>query len=236
LVPAESTATPVFLTDGHSLQNRFYKIDVEDDGTLRIRDKELDIELPRCNWFVDEGDRGDEYNFDALLDPQKVTASNRRVDVEVDAKNPVAGRLRLHLEYDLPRRLEGDRETRSGELVTVPITTEVTLYADVKRIDFVTTVDNKADDHRLRVHFQTPVRSETGFFEQAFSRDRAQAGRGRGGDGTDAGALGRLAVARRSTPAQGTRRTGLGDAGRAEFGCTPFRVRPDHVRRRLVIG
>ena len=44
----------------------------------------------------------------------------------------------MRLEYDLPRRLEADRETRSNELVTVTIETTATLYADVKRIDFVT--------------------------------------------------------------------------------------------------
>jgi len=169
LVSSDSVPPAIFLTDGHSLQNRFYKIDVEDDGTLRIRDKELNIELPRCNWFVDEGDRGDEYNFDALLDPQRVAASNRRISIETDAKAPVAGRLRVQLEYDLPRHLGSDRETRSSELVTISIATEVTLYADVKRVDFVTTIDNKAADHRLRVHFQTPVRADTAFFEQAFA-------------------------------------------------------------------
>lgn len=169
LVPAVAAPAPVFLTDGHSLQNRFYRVDVDDDGTLRIRDKELDLELPRCNWFVDEGDRGDEYNFDALLDPQRVVASNRRVTVDADARNAVAGRLRLRLEYDLPRRLEGDRETRSSELVTVPIETTVTLYADVKRIDFSTVIDNGAADHRLRVHFRTPIRADSAFFEQAFA-------------------------------------------------------------------
>src|SRR6185503_100659 len=105
LAPAGAAAPAVFLTDGHSLQNRFYRIDVEDDGTLRIRDKELDIELPRCNWFVDEGDRGDEYNFDALLNPQRVGASNRRVTVDVDARSAAVGRLKVRLEYDLPRRI-----------------------------------------------------------------------------------------------------------------------------------
>lgn len=169
LAPAGAAAPAAFLTDGHSLQNRFYRIDVEDDGTLRIRDKELDVELPRCNWFVDEGDRGDEYNFDALLNPQRVSASNRRVTVDVDARSAAVGRLTVRLEYDLPRRLEADRETRSSELVTVTIETTATLYTDVKRIDFVTTLDNRADDHRLRAHFQTPVRARSAFFEQAFA-------------------------------------------------------------------
>jgi alpha-mannosidase len=169
LAPASSPPAPVFISDGHSLQNTFYRIDVEDDGTLRIRDKELDFELPRCNWFVDEGDRGDEYNFDALLDPQRVVASNRRVAVDVDARSAVAGRLRVRLEYDLPRCIEEDRETRSAELVTVAIETTATLYAELKRIDFVTTLDNRAEDHRLRVHFQTPVRADGALHEQAFA-------------------------------------------------------------------
>jgi alpha-mannosidase len=39
----------------------------------------------------------------------------------------------------------------------VPITTRVSLTPGVRRVEFETTVDNRAKDHRLRVHFPTPI-------------------------------------------------------------------------------
>ncbi len=163
------TAPSPFTVGERGIENRFYRITVnEADGSLTIVDKELGIELPRCNWFVDEGDRGDEYNFDALLDPQRVAAPATPPTISVEA-GPVAASLRLELDYALPQRLDDDRETRAAEHVTLPIETAVTLYADVKRIDFVTDIDNKAQDHRLRVHFQTPMRASSIRCEQAFA-------------------------------------------------------------------
>jgi len=158
-----------FTASERAIENRFYRVTVnEADGSIAVLDKDLGLELPRCNWFVDEGDRGDEYNFDALLDAQAVLAPAAPTTIAVEV-GPVSAGLRLKLPYSLPRRLESDRETRSGERVTVPIETTVTLHAGVKRIDFATDIDNLAHDHRLRVHFQTPIHSPSAHSEQAFA-------------------------------------------------------------------
>jgi alpha-mannosidase len=159
-----------FVAGEYMLENRFYRVTVDpSDGSLTVLDKELGVELRRCNWFVDEGDRGDEYNFDRLLDPQTVAAPLQPPSVSIASRGIVAAQIRIRLQYALPAHLEADRETRSHEQVAVPIETTVTLYADVKRIDFCTAMQNHAKDHRLRVHFQTPVKSVSAHHEQAFA-------------------------------------------------------------------
>jgi alpha-mannosidase len=42
------------------------------------------------------------------------------------------------------------------------------MYADVPRLDFETEVDNQTEDHRLRVHFPTGLRSQFAHAEQHF--------------------------------------------------------------------
>ncbi|MBI4516974.1 MAG: hypothetical protein HY699_14290 [Deltaproteobacteria bacterium] len=158
-----------FTAGDQTLENRFYRVSVNPDGSLRIYDKECGFELPRAHWLVDEGDRGDEYNFDALLDPQAVDGPTEAPVVSVEAGGPVLATMRIALTYAIPRRLEGDRETRSSERLAIPIVTTVTLYAELKRIDFETEVDNHAADHRLRVLFQTPVAAAAIHCEQAFA-------------------------------------------------------------------
>jgi alpha-mannosidase len=53
-------------------------------------------------------------------------------------------------------------------LLRLPITTRVSLSAGVPRIDFSTTVDNHATDHRLRVHFPTPIGTDVSHAEGHF--------------------------------------------------------------------
>ncbi|MFI5396234.1 MAG: alpha-mannosidase [Candidatus Binatia bacterium] len=165
--PREAAASP-FIATGGGIENHYYRISVDDDGALSITDKETNLVLQRCNWFVDEGDRGDEYNFDPLAAPQAVMAPASRPTVTIDTGNSVVATLTVDQTYLIPRRLEADRDARSSELVPVPITTRIHLYAGIKRVDFETRIDNTAADHRLRVHFQTPLTVGSAFMEQAF--------------------------------------------------------------------
>jgi hypothetical protein len=169
--PAPSLArrgSSKLLTGEGSIENRYFRVAAQQDGSVQITDKEGNVVLPRCNWFVDEGDRGDEYNFDPLQTAQVVSAPASPPRITVDAGSPVVATLTIEQTYALPRQLEADRETRSHDSVPVPITTRVRLYAGVKRVDFETEVDNTAADHRLRVHFQTLLAVRSAFMEQAF--------------------------------------------------------------------
>jgi alpha-mannosidase len=67
-------------------------------------------------------------------------------------------RIRYHLQ--LPEGLADDRTRRSEETVPYQIATEVWLGAGERRLEFVTRVNNTARDHRLRVLFPTPIRTD----------------------------------------------------------------------------
>ncbi len=163
---AETPPSPFAVGVG-SIENRWYRVAVGDDGSLSIADKELGLELGRCNWFIDEPDRGDEYNFDPPAPVRSVSAPISSPSISVES-GPAVARLCLRMTYRIPRRLDADRETPSTEIAEVPIRSTVSLYAGVKRIDFVTEVDNGAADHRLRVHFETPLQAPAVRVEQAF--------------------------------------------------------------------
>jgi alpha-mannosidase len=59
--------------------------------------------------------------------------------------------------YRVPAGLAPDRAHRSREQVPLSITTHVSLSPGIPRLDFVTTVENNAHDHRLRILFPTPI-------------------------------------------------------------------------------
>jgi alpha-mannosidase len=117
---------------------------------------------------VDGGDRGDEYTFcppeaDTIIDSPAVPPTVERDDDALGCS------LRVSLNLLVPHSLLGeDRSKRSQDLVDLPITSRVTLIHGVRRIEFETTVHNHAKDHRLRVHFPTPVVTESSWAESQF--------------------------------------------------------------------
>jgi alpha-mannosidase len=159
---------PGFAATDRTLESEHFRLAANEDGSLTITDKQTGLVLPRCNWFVDEGDRGDEYNFDPVRGGQDVCTPAADPTISIDAVGPVVGTLTIRQVFRLPRALDMDRETRCGDVVAVPITTSARLYAGIKRVDFETVIDNAAADHRLRVHFQTPLVVGSAFMEQAF--------------------------------------------------------------------
>jgi mannosylglycerate hydrolase len=151
------------------IENEFFVVEASPaDGTLTITDKAAGLALSGANHFVDGGDRGDEYNFcppenDTLVDAPATPPVIRRLD------DGIGSTLEIEMIYRLPRALSsGDRSRRSGDPVEVPITSRVTLTPGVHCIEFETRVDNGADDHRLRVHFPTPIVTGRSWAESHF--------------------------------------------------------------------
>ncbi len=160
--PTSPTPTP-------DIENGFFLVQANpSDGTLTIVDKATGLVLPGANRFVDGGDRGDEYTFcppehDVVVDAPAAPPIIRRVDDGLNSS------LEISMVYQLPRSLaERDRSARSRVRVEVPVTTRVTLTPCVRRVEFETRVDNRAEDHRLRVHFPTPIVADRSWAEGHF--------------------------------------------------------------------
>ena len=140
--------------DNESIENEYFRLSPSPRG-LKIDDlknnQALDI------YFEDDGDRGDEYNFDPVTDSPPIsrpTSIEARVVERGAVRSRINARRRSHI---LPRALTKDRKARAAEIVEVPIQLTATVYAGLERVDFEAEMDNRARDHRLRVAFSTPI-------------------------------------------------------------------------------
>jgi alpha-mannosidase len=141
------------------LENSFYQIKFNPDGTMDLLDKASGKELRHLHRLVDGGDRGDLYTFTAPEEDRPVDKPSRfpeGVKFEVTETGPVRATVRITRTYRIPASLAPDRRKRSRQKVNCRITTDVSLVTETPGVYFETVIDNRALDHRLRVHFPVP--------------------------------------------------------------------------------
>ncbi|MBI2865469.1 MAG: hypothetical protein HYX94_13020 [Chloroflexi bacterium] len=152
------------------IENEYLAVEVDrESGTLTVWNKETGEVWEGLNQFVDGGDCGDEYNYAAPVWDSLVEMPANPPKIDLVEFGPARSTLRISLTYGLPKELTPTRRSRYYEKkVKTPITCYVSLSAGVKRVDVRTIVENRARDHRLRVHFPTGVEAESSYAEGHF--------------------------------------------------------------------
>jgi alpha-mannosidase len=153
---------------GRTIENEYFRVTAETDGTLTVEDKRDGRVLSGLNRFLDVGDRGDEYTYNAPDNDRVLDRPARPASVAVTEAGPVRWMLELRQTYRLPARLTPDRKSRGDAEVACEIVSRIRLYPGVPRVDVETEVDNGAEDHRLRVLFPSGVATEHSDAEQHF--------------------------------------------------------------------
>ena len=142
------------------IENEFYKIEVSENGSLSLYDKNTKTEFHNINYFIDSSDAGDEYNYSPAENDQIFKSSDFNIESKIESHQPVKACLTLKYYMELPATLSEDRKSRSRRIDKYPIDTKVTVYSGERKISFETTINNTIKDHRLRVAFDTPIRTE----------------------------------------------------------------------------
>ncbi|MFE2773223.1 glycoside hydrolase family 38 N-terminal domain-containing protein [Microbacterium resistens] len=148
---APAPTDPVRVT-ARSLANAALTATVADDGTVRIEAADGTV-LDGALAIVDDGDRGDSYNYGPVADEGGVSSSvttPRSVEIVVQEEGPLRGRILVRRAYDVP---EGLDESRRRSSATVPLVVETTVELREGEPFLRVGVDhvNTASDHRLRV-------------------------------------------------------------------------------------
>ena len=161
--PAETRAASLHM------ENEFLAVDASlEDGRLSLFDKRTGIALGSLHRFIDGGDRGDEYNYCPPDSDAFVTCPSEPPVVEWLEAGPARLTVQVSQIYRLPTCLTDDRAARSADTVECSIASQISLSPGVARVDIRTVVDNRARDHRLRVHFATPFQTDHSSAEGTF--------------------------------------------------------------------
>jgi len=164
---------------GKAIENEFFRVTPNSDGTVNLKDKETGITYRKLNFFEDVEDVGDEYDYSPLPDGERaglgsasrsmrITSQGKPARIAVVRSAPYKQSIEVSMELSVPRGLTLDRTARSRRMVSLPIRSIVTLYRGIRRVDFETMVVNRASDHRLRAGFPTGVRAASAHAESKF--------------------------------------------------------------------
>jgi mannosylglycerate hydrolase len=144
---------------GFSIENEFLLVEAgRADATLKVTDKRTGRCYPGLNLLVDGGDSGDEYNYSPPASDRPVSLGNTEPLAPVSVQM-IADGVRQTLEFaytlPIPAALAADRRSRAGE-APLSVHTAASLAPGSARVDVITELDNRSNDHRLRVHFPAP--------------------------------------------------------------------------------
>ncbi|GFP27725.1 mannosylglycerate hydrolase [Candidatus Hakubella thermalkaliphila] len=169
LTPGSEEQGEGLAVDDKTIENEFYKVRAQDDGSLIIEDKGTGEIYRNFNHFEDSGDAGDEYNYSPPEEQEVFTSKGIKADIRLIEDEPDRAIIRVDQTLKLPKSLTKDRRGRGKERVDERIVSFVTLQKGVRRIDIRTIVGNEAKDHRLRAVFPTGIKTKESIAESAFS-------------------------------------------------------------------
>ncbi|WP_326470740.1 mannosylglycerate hydrolase [Enterobacter wuhouensis] len=139
------------------LENAFWLIDLNADGTLRLRDKETGLIYDRVLEMEESSDDGDEYDYSPSREEWRLTSAQGQHDVEVTHEgwqSRAVIRHRMAVPANLTERSARQQNGALGAEIAV------TLSHNSRRIDVEVRLDNQADDHRIRVLIPTPFSTQ----------------------------------------------------------------------------
>ncbi|MFX0182782.1 MAG: glycoside hydrolase family 38 C-terminal domain-containing protein [Candidatus Hodarchaeota archaeon] len=154
-VEVKSPVSKSLEVTNNRVSNDYYNVSFNKDGTFNLIDKSTGIIYERLHQFEDWGDRGDEYTF-GRLEPEFVRVHDVKRIVTISG--PVVSEIQQTMTLETFLEIDPSRQKRKGK-TKIPVKTIFRFYNE-QRIDVQTALSNSAKDHRLRICFDLPFRSE----------------------------------------------------------------------------
>lgn len=173
--------TGSMVTASNTLENEYIRARIENDGTLRLLDKQTGIEYSDMHYFIDDGEAGHAWMHVRPAYDCAVDSRGFPVSIALEEEGPLLTRFKITYDMKIPvgldenggdpwQRLDnvGNQASRSQQSKNLSITSWVTLHKGSKSLEIRTRFENTAQNHRLRVYFPTRRPGKTAYAESAF--------------------------------------------------------------------
>lgn len=150
-------------------ENTYARIEIAQDGTLTLTDKQTGKVYNKLHYFVDGAEAGNGwFHEDAANQNALVSSRFGTCTVEKIRAGSMVTTFRITKIMNIPSCMNYDTYSRSEDRTDLKIISEVSLKQDSGKIYIETKVENCAKDHQLKLLLPTHVEGDTYFASQAF--------------------------------------------------------------------
>ncbi len=165
--PASVPEQPV-VVKGKIVENQFFRAKFSPDGSFELFHKATKRRYGPLNILEDSADTGDEYDYAPPKKNAAILSRNRRGQMKMIYRSPLSVEIEVKSVLSLPAKFDRERQRRSTQSVKIPMRWKFTMTAAAPWVEVELALENSAEDHRLRMHFPTPVAAQTTLAGQPF--------------------------------------------------------------------
>lgn len=155
------------ITGVNTMENDFLAVKVEENGTLSITHKESGKVFNGLNYFEETGDQGDYWIYYPPYHNKTFNSLGANAEIWYEENGELSATIAAKVKMNVPafgivnKNMVQGKSCRSEELTELEIVTYYTLKKDAKAVEVKTQIHNTAKDHRMRVVFDTGIKTET---------------------------------------------------------------------------
>ena len=147
------------------LENEYYQIIVNEQGSLDIYDKLADYHYQNQAVLVENGDDGDSFNYSPPRQDLEIFSTNSKFDYRIDGSS-LYQKITINYELIIPANLQERAKQQTS--IKLPVILEVVLRKGSKVIDLNVHVDNHGLSHRLCILFDSALTTRFNYADQQF--------------------------------------------------------------------
>lgn len=170
------------LINENILENKNLKVEINEDGSINLTDKNTNKEFKNLCIYENSGDIGNEYIYMKPTLETPLTTKNLKAKIEVKEDLPYKAVIEITHNFNIPKsandlldeeieevlEFKYRKSQRSKETVELVIKTILTLEKNSKGLKVKSKFNNIAKDHRMRMLFETNIKMDTHYAESIF--------------------------------------------------------------------
>ena len=146
------------------LENEHLKIDVQSNGTFDVLDKTTGKRFSGLGYFSDEGEAGHAWTH-ISVDPVNDTKNSKPV-IQLTENGELVSVV--HIRHELKISVKLQHGKRSEDLYRLPFDFRIELHRGSYFVELDVELENRSEDHRLRLMFPTDIDAEYSWGEGQF--------------------------------------------------------------------
>lgn len=148
ILESKENHNPILTSEDKTIENKYYKIHINDNGSLNIDDKKTGHTYKDVLLLEDSADGGDSYDYSPIENDWTITSKDASAKVQTMSGSSFE-EAQIKYRFNVPKDLDSRRFKQADSYVDVKINVLLPLASPNIELDI--NVDNQAKDHRVRV-------------------------------------------------------------------------------------